>query len=124
MAGALDFFHGHRIWIGDYVVMPNHVHVPAQPFPGVKLEEWLYSIKRFASTGLGKDASLRARGIMRGEHLWQAESFDRIVRDTAELARTRRYIANTPAKLHAGTFALRQMAWLDEFAPLATRTTT
>ncbi len=54
---------------------------------------------------------------MRGGHLWQVESFDRIVRDPAELARTRRYIAANPAKLRPGTFALKRMPWLDEFAP-------
>lgn len=113
---ALEFFHGQRIWTGDYVVMPNHVHVLVQPFPGVKLEEWLYSIKRFTSTALAKDTALNRPETMRHGHLWQTESFDRIVRDAAELGRTRHYIAQNPAKLRPGTFALQRMAWLDEFA--------
>ena len=41
VAKALEHFHGSRIWLGDYVVMPNHVHAITQPFPGVKLEEAL-----------------------------------------------------------------------------------
>lgn len=41
VAAALEHFHGVRVWTGDYVVMPNHVHLLVQPFPGVKLEEWL-----------------------------------------------------------------------------------
>jgi hypothetical protein len=52
---------------------------------------------------------------MRHEHMWQTESFDRIVRSVAELARARQYIANNPANLRRGTFALKQMDWLDEF---------
>jgi type I restriction enzyme R subunit len=112
---SLEFFHGQRVWLGDYVVMPNHVHVIIQPFPGVQLEEWLYSIKRFTSTEIARNCSLDARTVMRQGHLWQTESFDRIVRDAEELARTRRYIANNPAKLRPGTFALKQMTWLDEF---------
>jgi type I restriction enzyme R subunit len=147
VAGALEFFHGQRVWTGDFVVMPNHVHVIVQPFPGVKLEEWSYSIKRFTSTEIDKDAAVDAhrigrraggrdigmsryvegegqtrhwnaalRGGREGTGLWQAESFDRIVRDAVELGRIRRYIARNPAKLRPGTFALKQMSWLDEFA--------
>jgi type I restriction enzyme R subunit len=116
VAVALEFFHGKRVWTGDYVVMPNHVHVLAQPFQGVNLEEWLYSIKRFTSTEMAKDAALDAHAMRRQSHLWQTESFDRIVRDVEELARTRRYIANNPVKLRPGTFALKQMTWMDEFA--------
>lgn len=118
---SLAFFHGQRVWLGDYVVMPNHVHLIVQPFPGVQLEEWLYSIKRFTSTEMGKDSSLETRVVMKQGHLWQTESFDRIVRDIEELTRTRRYIANNPAKLSPGTFALKQMAWLDEFTEHAAR---
>ena len=122
VAKALEFFHGQRVWVGDYVVMPNHVHVLAQPFPGVALEDWLYSIKRFTSTELGKDAALSDRLATRQGHLWQTESFDRIVRGVEELGRTRRYIANNPAKLRPGTFALKQIEWLDEFAPRSSST--
>jgi putative transposase len=96
--------------------MPNHVHVLAQPFPGVPLEEWLYSVKRFTSTELGRNPALSAHALLRAGHLWQTESFDRIVRGVEELARTRQYIANNPAKLHPGTFAVKRMDWLDEFA--------
>lgn len=116
VATALEFFHGKRLWLGDYVVMPNHVHVLVQPFPGVKLEEWLYSIKRFTSTEMARHASMNADGMMRQGHLWQTESFDRIVRDEHELARTRQYIASNPAKLRSAMYALKQMDWLDEYA--------
>ena len=55
VASAIEFFHQERGWVGDYVVMPNHVHLLLQPFPGVILEEWLYTIKRFSSNQiLGK----------------------------------------------------------------------
>lgn len=109
VANALEFFHGKRLWLGDYVVMPNHVHVLVQPFPGVKLEEWLYSIKRFTSTEMSKLDSTQAHAMMRHGHLWQTESFDRIVRDEHELGRTRQYIANNPAKLRSDMYALKQM---------------
>lgn len=53
MAGALLHFHGGRWWMGDYVVMPNHVHLLAQPIAGIngaehrstELEDILASVK-------------------------------------------------------------------------------
>ena len=117
VAEALLHFHGSRVWTGDFVVMPNHVHVLVQPFPGIPLEEWLYSVKRYSATQILDDPLLAARARLRKDHLWQTESFDRVVRDAAELTRTRRYIARNPARLRPGTYALRQMDWLDEFAP-------
>lgn len=118
VANALAHFHGSRVWTGDFVVMPNHVHVLVQPFPGTDLEEWLYSVKRYCATQILKDKPLAPRVKTRREHLWQTESFDRIVRDAAELIRTRRYIAKNPSRLAPGTFTHKVMTWLDEFAPL------
>ena len=114
VADAIDHFHGKRAWIGDYVVMPNHVHLIIQPFPGIELEEWLYSVKRFSS---GKIKKLEEEEMSsRDSHLWQRESFDRIIRDLNELTRIRRYIVQNPKKLRSGRYALKQKAWLDEFA--------
>lgn len=116
VAQALEFFHGQRLWVGDYVVMPNHVHVLAQPFPGVQLEDWLYSVKRFSSVEINRLPAPETPPATRSGHLWQTESFDCIVRGVEELARTRGYIANNPAKLLPGTFTAKRMEWLDEFA--------
>ncbi len=106
---------------GLVIVMPNHVHVLVQPFPGIELQDWLYSVKRFSSTQINKKASLGPKNensglIERKGHLWQIESYDRVVRNRFELARTRKYILNNPSKLFPGTYSLKQMAWLDEFA--------
>lgn len=110
---AVDFFHGKSIWCGDYVIMPNHVHLLVQPFPGVKLEEWLYSIKRFSSKEICKAYSHSIQNSTLQGHFWQRESYDRIVRSREELARMRRYIKNNPEKLRIGTFTLKQMDWLN-----------
>ena len=111
VADSLDHFHGKRIWTGDYVIMPNHVHVLVQPFPGIDLESWLYSLKRFSATKIKKavlDVPTRA------SHLWQTESFDRIVRDV--LPREGKYhhayswsvIENEP---HTISFWARELNW-------------
>jgi putative transposase len=112
---ALIHFHGQRLWVGDFVVMPNHVHVIAQPFEGVKLEDWLYSVKRFSSAALHK-AGLVTDAAYRAGHFWQKESFDRIIRDVDELGRTRRYIAKNGGELRKDAFTHEAMEWLDEFA--------
>ncbi|MES2598552.1 MAG: transposase [Verrucomicrobiota bacterium] len=114
---ALTHFHGQRLWVGDWVVMPNHVHVIAQPFEGVKIEEWLYSIKRYSASSLHK-VGLIQKTDFRAGHFWQKESFDRVVRDLAELSRTRKYIADNGKKLRASTFRHQACFWLDEFASL------
>ena len=53
-----------------------------------------------------------------GAGFWQHESYDRIVRDAAELAAFRRYIARNPAtaKLRPDEFSYDVASWLDEFA--------
>lgn len=116
VSDALAHFHGQRLWVGDLVVMPNHVHVIAQPFEGVKVEEWLYSVKRYSATVLHK-AGFAKEEHFRAGHFWQKESYDRAVRDVAELGRTRKYIAENGRKLRAGSFRHVSSSWLDEFAP-------
>jgi putative transposase len=105
VAEALRFFHGQRVWVGDFVVMPNHVHVVAQPFPGVILEEWLYSIKRYSGSRMGAA----------NEQVWQEESFDRAVRDLMELRWAREYIARNPAKLCNEWYTLERAEWMDDW---------
>ncbi len=116
VAAALEYFHGQRLWTGDYVVMPNHVHAIVQPFPGVKLEDWLYSVKRFTSARMKAPISSGSETISGKSEGWQDESFDRIVRNAAELARTRKYIGENPVHLRPETFSYKRMPWLDEFA--------
>lgn len=108
VADALMYFHGQRVWIGDFVVMPNHVHIIVQPFEGISLEEWLYSVKRFTSTRL-------PGAVKRADHIWQPESFDRVIRDRDELRRRRDYIARNPRNLVPGTFVHHHAEWLDAF---------
>ena len=113
VADSLGFFHGRRLWVGDFVVMPNHVHVIVQPFAGVPLEEWLYSVKRFTASRLMQEENLRERLVTRAGHVWQPESFDRVIRDLGELRRTRDYIAKNPRHLNVGEFHLHRAEWID-----------
>lgn len=114
VAEALEFFNGKRVWLGDYVIMPNHVHAIIQPFPGVKLEEWLYSVKRYSSFKIKKHQDSLSLNL--DKNIWQRESFDRIIRNTWELRKIRSYIEKNPANLHEGTFFLKKMDWLDKYS--------
>ena len=123
---SLRHFHATRFWLGDFVVMPNHVHALIQPFDGFELEDLLGSIKRWTSRCIGvelaaqPDVTQRQESQFARDRFWQQESYDRIVRDTEELYWFRKYIAENAAQSNVspGEFHYSSAAWLDEFAPL------
>lgn len=93
------------------VVLPDHVHILAQPLPkqagGVfNLTEILHSVKSFSSQKINQQ---------RGEQgsIWQAESFDRIVRDEAEFMEKWQYIRNNPLKTELALYP-EDYPWLYE----------
>jgi Rad3-related DNA helicase/REP element-mobilizing transposase RayT len=88
---ALRHFDGERYLLGHYVVMPNHVHAVVRPVQGHLLKDILHSWKSFTAHKLNE--SLGREG-----QLWQDESFDCIVRSTAQLDKTGFYIQENPTK--------------------------
>ena len=101
VASALLFFDTKRCALGDFVVMPNHVHLLVTPFPGWKLTDLLRGWKRFSASEINK---LReAQGS-----LWMDENFDHAVRNREQLDYFRRYIVENPrkARLREGEYAL------------------
>ncbi|MBI1292834.1 hypothetical protein GC173_16590 [bacterium] len=88
---ALRHFDGERYDLGDFVIMPNHVHVLMTPSEGHGLSEILHSWKSFTAHAINKRRE--AQGAV-----WQDESFDHIVRSEAQLEHFQRYIAENPAK--------------------------
>ncbi len=115
LAHALDYFDNDRWWLGDYVIMPNHVHLLAQPVcekndpenRSTELEDILGSIKGYVSTQLTK------LGVKNGK-LWQQDNYDRLVRDSKELYVWRRYIRRNPEKagLCEGLFTYFECDWM------------
>ena len=90
--------HWHQIkWrVHVLTVMPDHAHVLASPLPSGS-SEWyslsgiLHSVKRH---------SARQINLVRGRQgrLWQAETYDRIVRDEAEFDEKAQYILTNALK--------------------------
>ncbi|MFN7564850.1 MAG: transposase [Prosthecobacter sp.] len=91
---ALHFFDGQRYHLGDYVVMPNHVHVLFSPLSGFGLKKLLHSWKSFTSKEILK------RWPEAPNPFWLMESFDHIVRSEAQLKLFQDYIRENPAKAH------------------------
>ncbi len=97
---ALHHFDGQRYRLGDYVVMPNHVHVLFTPLADFELKKLLHSWKSFTAKAILKQFPEAPNPF------WLQESFDHIVRSEAQLGHFQRYIRENPAKafLKPGTW--------------------
>jgi type I restriction enzyme R subunit len=82
---------GQRYHLGDFIIMPNHVHLLLTPASGEKLEMILNQMK-------GASALECNRLLQRSGTFWQSESYDHIVRSLEQLHEYRNYIAENPAK--------------------------
>lgn len=101
VVAALHYFDQQRYVLGDFVVMPNHVHVIFLPLGNWRLDQILHSWKSFTSKQIGKLVSDAP------EPFWMSEYFDHLVRSERQLNRYRNYIAQNPvdARLQAGTWS-------------------
>lgn len=88
---SIRFGHGRRYVLHAYVVMPNHVHILITPSPGQSLAKIIGTMKGFTSREIHKKFGTS------GE-LWQADYFDRFMRDEQHFLRTARYIELNPVK--------------------------
>jgi len=112
---ALRHFDGARYRLGDFVVMPNHVHALVQPAGGEELAGTLHSWKSF--TAKEANARLGTKGTF-----WRDEYFDHLVRSEAQFHKFCGYIRDNPTKarlesnrfrLGAGSFIL---PWVEQSA--------
>ena len=97
---SLCEFNASRYQLFAWCVMPNHVHVVFQAFPGNTLAKILHSWKSYSAK--------RANKILhRSSEFWQREYYDHLIRDVSELHRAVRYVVDNPKK--AG---LRDWRWV------------
>ncbi len=77
--------HGTRYHLAAWVVMPNHVHVLLHPIEPVSriVQRW-------------KSISAHRIGVLPGGHLWQADYWDRYIRDEAHFRTAVAYIEYNP----------------------------
>lgn len=104
VADSLMYFDRERYQMGDFVVMPNHVHLLAV-FPSADLMEkqfdsWLH----FTATQINRRTGERG-------HFWQQEPFDHLVRSVEQYEYLREHIRDNPIKagLSEGEFYYRRL---------------
>ena len=88
---AILHFDKERYWLMGWVIMPNHVHVLAEMREGYSLGEIIHSWKSFTAHEIGKLNQTAGT-------LWQADYFDRFMRDESHFHRAMHYIENNPVK--------------------------
>ncbi|MFO0897521.1 MAG: transposase [Pirellulales bacterium] len=103
VADVLRHFDQVRYNLGDFVIMPNHVHLLVCLKGDTDIEAQCAVWKRFAAARINAEIGRRGR-------LWQSESFDHLVRDSDQFERCQRYIAANPtkARLRDGEYLLWQ----------------
>ncbi len=102
VADSLLHFDGERYQMGDFIVMPNHVHLLAA-FPtseGLRRQcrSWLHYTARHINLRLGRTGKF-----------WQQEPFDHLVRSVSQYEYLRNYIRDNgvKAKLPATDYLYR-----------------
>jgi type I restriction enzyme R subunit len=113
LSGDGDSYH-----VGDFVIMPNHVHLLIVPVATdlspshsrMELEQVLRGIKGASS----RHCNLK---LGRTGQFWQPESYDHIVRSLEQLLAYREYIAGNPqrAGLIVDPQALYRAGWMDDW---------
>ena len=98
---SLRHFDGDRYCLGDFVVMPNHVHLIVCLLGDTEIEPQCTSWKRFTARQINRSLGTRGR-------FWQEESFDHLVRSPEQFDAILRYIANNPAHLPENDYLLYQ----------------
>ncbi len=103
VAESLLHFDNDRYRMGDFVVMPNHVHLLAvflnEKYMKDQCDSWLH----FTAVQINK--SHRQKG-----KFWQQEPFDHLVRSPEQYGYLRKYIEDNPrkARLNQGEYLYRR----------------
>ncbi|MBN2704717.1 MAG: exodeoxyribonuclease VII large subunit [Pontiellaceae bacterium] len=88
---ALMKFDGDRYDLGEWVVMPNHVHLLVTPRSGYTLSDLLHSWKSYTAHEIAKLEGVDGA-------VWQHESYDHIVRSPEQLVHFENYIHENPGR--------------------------
>ena len=87
MESSLRHFDGERYELGEFIVMPNHVHAIVATIGDHQLSPILHSWKSFSAHKFNRILGSSGR-------IWLPESFDHIVRSAEHLAKFEAYIRN------------------------------
>jgi putative transposase len=99
VADSLLYFNGDRYHMGDFVVMPNHVHLIVCLLGTTDIVKQCTSWKRFTAKEINQHLNLKGR-------FWQEDSFDHLIRSDRQFDAIRRYIGSNPTGLKQGEYFL------------------
>jgi REP-associated tyrosine transposase len=104
IADSLLHFDGKRYRISDFVVMPNHVHLPAVFRTAEAMKEQCDSWLHYTAFRINQTINTKGK-------FWQQEAFDHLVRSPEQYESLRQYIADNPRKagLPAGEYLYRRL---------------
>ncbi|MBM4275962.1 MAG: hypothetical protein FJ134_16105, partial [Deltaproteobacteria bacterium] len=88
--------HGTKLWMHGAVVMPDHIHLLFTPLQD--LEGKQYSLAEIMSGIKGASAHSVNKALKRKGHVWQDESFDRVVRSEESTQSKAEYICQNPVR--------------------------
>jgi type I restriction enzyme R subunit len=91
VADSLLHFDGERYRMGDFVVMPTHVHLPAAFATADAMTEQCDSWLHYTAFRIN-------RAIGEKGKFWQQEPFEHLVRSLEQFDYLRQYIADNPRK--------------------------
>jgi hypothetical protein len=91
MEASLLHFDGVRYELGEFAVMPNHVHAIVTPFAEHQLSRILHNWKSFSAHQFNRVLTSPGR-------IWHRESFDHIIRSAEHLAKFEVYIRSNTKK--------------------------
>lgn len=111
---AILFQDNKKCKIYSFVIMPDHVHIIMQPIEiktgeYYNLSEIMQAIKGFSAKQIIKNLRTNSNSLLSDErqtgtsvlpvkHIFQAESFDKIIRSEEELFEKMNYFLNNPVK--------------------------
>ncbi len=102
VADSLLHFDGDRYHMGDFVVMPNHVHLLVGLIGDTEILKQCRSWKKFAVGKINEVLGKTGR-------FWQEESFDHLVRSPEQFSAIQQYIRKNPRHLREGEYFLHQI---------------
>jgi REP element-mobilizing transposase RayT len=92
---------GRKYELGEFVIMPNHVHALVHALTGNALSDVIKAWKSISARCINKQLGRRGS-------LWRDEYFDHAVRQTQSLDKFVRYIRENPRNLEEGEFTVER----------------
>ena len=91
IAESLKHLEEVRYHLIAWCIMPNHIHVVAQPLAEWNLEKIIHTWKSYTANQANK-------ALNRTGEFWQREYYDHVVRDNEDLERIVRHVSENPQK--------------------------